>query len=490
MNEVINFLNKNYTIKKAAVLVNDRFNYEDLVDLLISTNLDDLQIVSIFNEDRLECFERFLQKDKFEDRFRTPESVKFISLFDFKGMEGDWALCAKDIYPNLLLKFIPYHPRYLAVEICEDRVTAFRLWEEYRTIAERIVIVTHRENKADQVLDWSKNEDNDIELSVIFPMYNVEKYLDQCIESVIQWKAPYVEYLFVNDGSPDNSREVVLKWAEKDNRIKLLDKENGGCASAREYGLEHAKGNYIGFIDPDDFIDPSMFRKLFKAATTGSYEISYCGYNEYYENNGEIKRVNDALGHPYNEGVTDPDIIQDLIPFCRVAIWRGIYKSEMLEKNNIHFYTDLRRFDDLPFKVETFAMAKSVIAIPEHLYYYRLARPGQDVFADDDRLYVHFDIFKYLNKSIAAKYDRKLTDRLQVCKLQTHLYALSKIKEQYLDHYLKMARQDLLSTGKSKERSVKMIMNMLGKENAEAYVEILNQNRNFFLNDRSRNERH
>ena len=65
-------------------------------------------------------------------------------------------------------------------------------------------------------------------------MYNVEKYLDQCIESVTAWKAPYVEFLFVNDGSPDHSREVVLKWAKQDTRIKLLDKPNGGCASDRQ----------------------------------------------------------------------------------------------------------------------------------------------------------------------------------------------------------------------------------------------------------------
>lgn len=71
--------------------------------------------------------------------------------------------------------------------------------------------------------------------------------LNQCIESVTAWKAPYVEFLFVNDGSPDNSREVVLKWAKEDPRIKLLDKPNGGCASARQYGLESCKGKVYWF---------------------------------------------------------------------------------------------------------------------------------------------------------------------------------------------------------------------------------------------------
>ena len=131
-----------------------------------------------------------------------------------------------------------------------------------------------RTDKEPQILEWIKNKNSDIELSVIFPMYNVAAYLDQCISSVTAWKAPYIEFLFVNDGSPDNSREIVLKWAEKDSRIKLLDKPNGGCASARQFGLERAQGSYIGFIDPDDFIDESMFRKLLRSAMTGSYDIT------------------------------------------------------------------------------------------------------------------------------------------------------------------------------------------------------------------------
>ena len=93
---------------------------------------------------------------------------------------------------------------------------------------------------------------------------------------------------------------------------------------------------YIGFIDPDDFIDESMFRKLLRAAMTGSYDVSYCGYNEYYENTKKTNRVEDVLGWPYCDGTTDQRKIWDLIIHCRVAIWRGIYKK-LFGKNQIHF---------------------------------------------------------------------------------------------------------------------------------------------------------
>ena len=190
-------------------------------------------------------------------------------------------------------------------------------------------------------------------ISVIVPVYKVEKYLHRCLDSLTGQSFTDMEIICVDDGSPDNSREIVLDYAKKDARIKLLDKPNGGCASARQWGLDHAKGRYVGFIDPDDFIDESMYCKLLRAAMRGSYEISYCGYKEYYENNGKTMDAPDTLGAPYNTGCTEPRRIQELITYARVAIWRGIYKMEMLQKNNIHFYRlssvcDILRFCGRP----------------------------------------------------------------------------------------------------------------------------------------------
>lgn len=471
MNEIGCFLNSHPEIQRLVLLVGKGYAYENLKDFLSNIYIKKLIIISSFTSNEVKGLQEQLNHDKYYDEFHVPETIEYVDICEFCGLDGVWALCAEWVDASTLLKVMNWRPTYLLADIWDEYVTAFKIWESYRDTALHILIKTRRWGKVDQVLEWSYDGNSDIELSVIFPMYNVEKYLDQCISSVTSWKAPYIEFLFVNDGSPDNSREVVLKWAQQDSRVKLLDKPNGGCASARQYGLDHAKGKYIGFIDPDDYIDESMYRKLLRAAMTGSYDISYCGYNEYYEDTKSLKRVEDALEVPYCDGTTDPRKILDLIVYCRVAIWRGIYKAEMLKKNNIHFYTDLRRFDDLPFKVETFAAAKSVIAIPEHLYYYRLARPGQDVSADDERLYVHFDIFKYLNESIAMQKNTFLTDNLQMCKIQTHLYALRKIKNEFKDYYIKHAKQDLDSTG-TFERIYILARERIGQENADYYKAI------------------
>ena len=476
---MISYLNAHPEIEQIVLAVGTTYEYEPLRTLLKQISSKKIFLVGYLTKDNSAMLEYCFQRDKKRGLYSGIESFSYIDMASFQGLEGEWTLCAEYISPQDLLELYKYKPERLLAIIWEERITAFKLWEQYRLSCSYIQIKTLRSNKSPQVLEWKKRYNNEPELSIIFPMYNIANYLDECISSVTAWDAPYIEFLFVNDGSPDNSRDIVLKWAEKDSRIKLLDKPNGGCASARQFGLEHAKGNYIGFIDPDDFIDESMLRKLLRAAMTGSYDLSYCGYNEYYENSKEHRRVVDSLQAPYCDGTDDLVKIRELIMYCRVAIWRGIYKAEMLKKHNIHFYTDLRRFDDLAFKVEVFAAAKSVIAIPEYLYYYRLSRPGQDVSADDERLYVHFDIFKYLNQSIASLQDARLTDYLQMVKIQTHTYALKKIKAEYKKVYIKRAKEDLETTG-TRRRTYYLAKKYIGKQSANNYKAIINENiRNF-----------
>ena len=486
MNEIVNFLNSHSEIVNIAIIQELPFKYRDIEKYVINTNV---KHIVLSGYDLRDSAENVIQKYTTAIKYGKISNVKieYIELDDFSGFESEWALCSEKISASFLLKLSTLNSKYVLAQVREETVTSFHLWEAFRNNLnlDILQIVTERKDKDPQVLCWNRNFSTEIELSIVFPMYNVEKYLDQCIESVTAWKAPYVEFLFVNDGSPDNSRDVVLKWSKVDSRVKLLDKENGGCASAREFGLEQAKGKYVGFVDPDDFVDESMFRKLLKAAMIGSYDISYCGYNEYYENTGETNKVEDAIYTPWCDGVHDQHIIWDLINWCRVAIWRGIYRKEFLQESNIHFYTDLRRFDDLPFKIETFANAKSVISVPENLYYYRLARPGQDVAADDERLYVHFDIFKYLNESIAGKKDLALNDKLEMAKIDTHLYAIQKIRPEFMQYYIQQAKTDLESISNF-NRFYPIVKILMGKEKAESYKRIIDNDYKYFLEKKNK----
>lgn len=388
-------------------------------------------------------------------------------------MPVDAVLFDSNVKRAAILSTKSLKPAYLIGKLWRDYVPCFHLWEEFRPVCRHIHMeCIGKANKID-VIDWNRNSRNEVELSVVFPVYNVAKYLEQCIASVTAWKAPYVEFLFVNDGSPDHSREIILEHAKSDPRIKLIDKENGGCASARKRGMEEAKGRYIGFVDPDDFVEPSMFKKLFSRALIGSYDVCYSGYNAFYENSGKVERMSDALGDEYSQGTSDKLAIHKLMVYLRVAIWRGIYRRDFLMENQITFQEQIRRFDDLPFKVEVFAKAKSVVAVPEYLYYYRLERPGQDVACDDDRLFVHFDIFDHLNQEIGALKDRKLLDFLQLSKVQTHCFTLQKIQKKFLKEYCERAKEDLRANEMSVFRTVLLIAKYFGRDNLKTYLKIM-----------------
>lgn len=96
-------------------------------------------------------------------------------------------------------------------------------------------------------------------ISIIVPVYNVEKYLERCIESIVNQTYKDIEIILVDDGSPDNCPVICDRYAEKDNRIKVIHKQNGGLINARKSGLEIAQGDYIGFVDSDDWIEPEMY---------------------------------------------------------------------------------------------------------------------------------------------------------------------------------------------------------------------------------------
>lgn len=461
-------------IKQLILFTGEGFEWWRIPELIDRTFVEEViltgNITESYATEQLELIEKYRSS-------RRLKKLRYQPVDDICPEDGErWAVLFVGIDNNIesIFQMLRIRPAWLFGEMSETTMSSFAVWEQFRKCCEHIQILTLRKDADPQLLDWTKRPDCDIELSVVFPMYNVEKYLDQCIQSVTAWDVDYIEFLFVNDGSPDKSREVVLKYAENDSRIRLLDKPNGGCASARQYGMERARGNYVGFIDPDDYIDESMYRKLLRAAMKGSYDISYCGYKEYYENTGDVRSIPDTLGWPYNKGVTDERKIRELIAYCRVAIWRGIYKMEMLKRADIHFYTEIRRFDDLPFKVETFAVARSVIAVEEYLYYYRLSRPGQDVAADDERLYVHFPIFKHLDESIGSKKDFRLNDWLLLCKMQTHRYALEKIKPEFVIEYARQAREDILNTDTgSYLRTFDLVKRGLNKRSAVFYSAIV-----------------
>ncbi len=446
--------------------------------LLIVSSNEWMELVAYLSEAKSVERIYYINSEENLDEFDCVEKCTIETVIE-QGLKVDLLLFDRNSKKTVqLLQAVK--PRYLVGRMAREE-EYFDLWEQYREISDYIYIerekeISPTENRSDanecEILDWVKGQ-SPVELSVILPVYNVADYLSKCIETLTSWKATYVEFIFVNDGSTDKSTEVIKRYMRQDSRIRLLNKENGGCASARNRGIEEAQGKYLGFVDPDDFIDESMFYKLFRRIILGNFDFAYCGYLEFYEQTGESREVrNDCLKEPYLTGTYRPDKVQKLTINTRIAIWRGIYKKEVLDYYHIRFHEDLRRFDDLPFRVEFLFHAQSAVCVPEYLYYYRLGREGQDVACSDDGFFVHFEIFKHLDDFVDQMKDSRMMDLLQVVKIHTHGFALSRIKDKKKrQDYLCLARKQM-DRNMGYFRTICLIMLYTGKNHLGWYTKM------------------
>ena len=226
-------------------------------------------------------------------------------------------------------------------------------------------------------------------LSVIIPVYNVENYLNECLDSVTSQTLEDMEIICIDDGSTDNSPYILKEYLKKDKRIKIITKENGGQATARNLGIKEAQGEYIAFVDSDDFIEPTMFEKLYTKSKDNNLDIAMCKIATYDNQTEEIK---DNVWY-YMLGVFrdfDKDIFnhKDTREFtCHIAVtpYNKIYKTTLLKENNILFPEGLI-FEDEKFFYDTYLKAKRVSIVDEFLYYYRINRKGStvDTIKDND----------------------------------------------------------------------------------------------------------
>ena len=162
-------------------------------------------------------------------------------------------------------------------------------------------------------------------ISIIVPIYNVEKYLPKCIESILNQTFKEFELILVDDGSPDNSGSICDEYSKKDERIKVIHKENGGVSSARNVGLGSALGEYIGFVDPDDYINEDMFEVLYNLCISTNSDIAICKNSR--EINGEIYGTEDDI---YTKIMDTDEALKEMFKanLYRFALWNKICKKK------------------------------------------------------------------------------------------------------------------------------------------------------------------
>lgn len=217
-------------------------------------------------------------------------------------------------------------------------------------------------------------------ISVIIPVYNVEKYLRECLDSVINQTFNDIEIICVNDGSTDASREILEEYKQKDNRIIIIDKVNGGLSSARNAGMAAASGEFIAFIDSDDIVDITMLEKLYKNITSLNTDIAFCAVELYDESKADVAPREKYFSLEYFDKSFDYRAFsyKDTLPFiCDVCVtaWNKLYRHSFLKKCNAYFPHGYI-FEDGPFFFSIFFKTKKVSLIRDFLYTYRINRKG------------------------------------------------------------------------------------------------------------------
>lgn len=248
-------------------------------------------------------------------------------------------------------------------------------------------------------------------VSVIIPVYNVEKYLRQCLDSVVNQTLEDIEIICVNDCSPDNSLDILKEYAQKDSRIRIIDlKENGGPGNARNIGIDSADGKYIMFLDPDDWYELDACELAYNQITKNENDFVIFGFykdNEIkkkrYIDKKSIEQFTDIIGNK-NAGIKDLKV-----PFLFSSqCWYKIYNSEFIKKHSINFH--YCNFEDGIFNVKCFLYSNSFSVLNEPLYHYRIRYDSITMNKNSwkDLIYTRRQIFNYLKENKSPQQKRFL----------------------------------------------------------------------------------
>lgn len=209
-------------------------------------------------------------------------------------------------------------------------------------------------------------------ISVVIPAYNIEDYISKTLDSVLAQTHQNLQIIVVNDGSKDDTGKILDQYARKDSRIKVIHKENGGVTSARLRGIAEAEGQYIGFVDGDDFAEPQMYARLLENLIVHGADISHCGYQmvfpngkvDYYHNTGKLAAANNEQG------------CEELLKGTMVepGLWNKLYRRELFQGLSQWMDSSIRINEDLLMNFYLFRKARSSVFEDVCPYHYVLRR--------------------------------------------------------------------------------------------------------------------
>ena len=259
------------------------------------------------------------------------------------------------------------------------------------------------------------------QITIILPVYNVEKYLPQCLDSIISQTFKDFECICVNDGSKDSSLSILQEYASRDKRIKIINQKNGGSSVARNTGIKNTNTKYITFIDSDDWIAENYLEILYNKIEETNADIVRASYKFYFQEENSYKSAKIREIHKIN---TNSNIERLYKGYAGAFVWAKIYKTSLIKDNNIWFYEGFTA-EDCPFSSLVYLYSKKIIFISDELLFYR--KYGLSITAKDNQKQMtdDFDNFITLTKELQK---RNFTDKeiKEFC-IDIFLYKLGKL---------------------------------------------------------------
>lgn len=237
-----------------------------------------------------------------------------------------------------------------------------------------------------------------MEISVIVPVYRVEKYLSDCIESILNQTFADFELILVDDGSPDRCGEICDEAAKHDARVHVIHQRNQGLSAARNAGIEIARGAWLSFVDADDFVALNFLEALHKAATRAQADCAVCSF---YLTDSTGARIEASypveVENGVRTGVSVLETVQEQLNVPYIVAWNKLYRRELFETLR---YPVGRQNEDVFVFAELFDKAKTVVVLPDKLYFYRqsegsIMRSGVTTLRNLDEMWAYHNCFEY-----------------------------------------------------------------------------------------------
>ena len=319
---------------------------------------------------------------------------------------------------------------------------------------DKAVKLTREKVTIHELINFDKEPSEPVKVSIVMPVCNVEQYLRECLDSCVNQTLKEIEIICVNDGSTDSCLDILKEYAAKDDRVKVIDKDNAGYGHTMNIGMDMARGEYIGIVESDDFVELNMYEELYKVAKENELDLVKADFNRFKVINGYYSREYFSISKDpslYNKIID----LTDCIDAYKIVMntWSGIYKRDYLIANNIrHNETPGASYQDNGFWFQTFAYAKRGYFVDKPYYMNRRDNPNSSVYSKS-KVFCMCDEYRYIRQIIDKDYEHNqhLIPIYHLRKFHNYKFNYTRVAPEYKLDFLKVFHDEFKQASENGE---------------------------------------